>query len=63
MKYLALTVIIASLASLTSCSTDPSVYDLKSPCVSGESISNLDQPCQRSIPLENQKMLGIIAAS
>lgn len=48
---------------LTACATDPAKYDLRSPCVSSSSSINLDAPCERRLPLENENALGIIANS
>lgn len=54
---------LIALTSVSSCATDPAKYDLKSPCVSVSSQINLDAPCERRLPLENQRALGIIANS
>lgn len=54
---------IIAVGSLTSCATDPAKYDLKSPCVSNSSGIFLDAPCERRLPLENERALGIIANS
>ena len=54
---------VIAVAGLSSCSTDPAKYDLKSPCVSNSSEIFLDAPCERRLPLENERALGIIANS
>lgn len=54
---------VIATASLSSCATDPAKYDLKSPCVSNSSSIYLDAPCERRLPLENERALGIIANS
>lgn len=45
-------VLAAATLALASCAQDPSVYDLKSPCVSNDDGSAF-APCIKRKPLEN----------
>lgn len=49
-KYI---IIAAAALVVTSCAQDPSVFDLKSPCVSNDDGSS-NAPCVKRKPLENE---------
>lgn len=55
--------ILLAVSFASACTPDPSVYDVKSPCVSNPSLIYSDQPCERRLPLENSIYSGMIAAS
>lgn len=50
LKYL---ILAMSAFAIASCAQDPSVYDLKSPCVSNDDGIHGFAPCVKRRPLEN----------
>ena len=52
-KFIKYTIIAAAALVLASCAQDPSVYDLKSPCVTDDSAGGFN-PCVKRKPLENE---------
>lgn len=63
MRRILLGFVLGGLLTLTGCAQDPSVYDIKSPCVSVPYGGLFDQPCERRLPLENFDYSNIIATS